>query len=252
MPVLANSKKNKLLAALPEAELRRWLPHLSFVQVPRGHVLGTSGARLNHVFFPTTCIVSLQSVMSDGAAAEVSVVGNEGIIGVAVFMGGQSMPGNAVVEVGGGGFQMDPSAVLEEFNRGGPVQHLLLRYTLALITQIAQTAACYRHHAIDQQLCRWLLQNLDRLHTPELLMTQERIANLLGVRRESVTEAALKLQKNGVIDYSRGRISILSRKALEGRTCECYQTIMDEYARLLPPSCASMDALDVSVHRHAD
>lgn len=251
MKYLPDPRKNKLLAALPDVELKRLQPHLKWVHLPRGHVLYESGSSVNYVYFPSTCVVSLQSQMSDGAAAEISVVGNEGVIGVPLFMGGRSTPSNAVVEIKGEAFQLNAPAVLEEFSRRGEVQNLLLLYTQALLTQIAQTAACYRHHSIDQQICRWLLLNLDRLHTRELMMTQEQIANSLGIRRESVTEVAVKLQKDKLIGYSRGRISVLNRAGLEHRACECYQVIKDEYARLLPPSPALKHATPTHpTHRH--
>jgi CRP-like cAMP-binding protein len=238
------------LAALPKADLERLQPHLKWVHLPRGHILYESGGSVNHVYFPSTCVVSLQSQMIDGAAAEISVVGNEGVIGVPLFMGGRSTPSNAVVEIKGEAFQLNAPTVLDEFNRRGTVQNLLLLYTQALLTQIAQTAACYRHHSIDQQICRWLLLNLDRLHTRELMMTQEQIANSLGIRRESVTEVAVKLQKDQLIGYSRGRISVLNRAGLEHRACECYQVIKQEYARLLP--AASPLTRATPTHRQPD
>jgi CRP-like cAMP-binding protein len=227
-------RKNLLLAALPNAELQRWLPQLEAVAMPLGQVLYESGATLSHVYFPTTAIVSLLYVMENGASAEIAVVGNEGIIGISLFMGGESTSSRAVVQSAGNGFRLKAQMMKNEFNRAGPVLHLLLRYTQALITQMAQTAVCNRHHSLDQQLCRWLLLSLDRLQDNELVMTQELIANMLGVRREGVTEGALKLQQDGLIRYSRGRITVLDRSGLEKRTCECYAVVKKEYDRLLP------------------
>jgi len=227
-------KKNHLLAALPETEWQRWAPQLEWVEMPLGQVLYESGGTLKHVYFPTTAIVSLLYVMENGASAEIAVVGNEGVVGISLFMGGGSTPSRGVVQSAGHGFRMKAKTIKEEFDRSGPVLHLLLRYTQALITQMAQTAVCNRHHSLDQQLCRWLLLSLDRLQGSELVMTQELIANMLGVRREGVTEGALKLQKAGLIRYSRGRITVLNRHALEERTCECYAVVKKEYDRLLP------------------
>jgi CRP-like cAMP-binding protein len=227
-------RKNLLLAALPNAELQRWLPQLEAVVMPLGQVLYESGATLSHVYFPTTAIVSLLYVMENGASAEIAVVGNEGIVGISLFMGGESTSSRAVVQSAGNGFRLKAQMMKTEFNRAGPVLHLLLRYTQALITQMAQTAVCNRHHSLDQQLCRWLLLSLDRLQNNELVMTQELIANMLGVRREGVTEGALKLQQDGLIRYSRGRITVLDRSGLEKRTCECYAVVKKEYDRLLP------------------
>lgn len=231
--------QNDLLAALPHLELQRWLPQLEPIELPLGQVLYEPGRVLSHVYFPTTAIVSLLYVMEDGASAEIAVVGREGIIGVALFMGGESTPSRAVVQSAGQGLRLRAQAMKDEFNRAGPVMHLLLRYTQALITQMAQTAVCNRHHSLDQQLCRWLLLSLDRLQGDELVMTQELIANMLGVRREGVTEAALKLQKLGLIRYARGHISVLDRPGLEKRTCECYEVVRAEYARLLPARLAT-------------
>jgi CRP-like cAMP-binding protein len=194
---------------------------------------------MHHVYFPTTAIVSLLYVMEDGASAEIAVVGYEGIVGIALFMGGESTPSRAVVQSAGKGFRLRAPLIKEEFNRAGPVLHLMLRYTQALITQMAQTAVCNRHHSLDQQLCRWLLLSLDRLSGDELIMTQELIANMLGVRREGVTEAAVALQKAGLIRYARGHISILDRSGLEKRTCECYTVVKKEYERLLPALVAT-------------
>jgi CRP-like cAMP-binding protein len=225
---------NHLLAALPTAELGRWLPQLEWIDMPLGQVLYESGRTLTHVYFPTTAIVSLLYVMENGSSAEIAVVGNEGLVGISLFMGGDSTPSRAVVQSAGAGFRLKAALMKDEFDRAGPVMHLLLRYTQALITQMAQTAVCNRHHSLDQQLCRWLLLSLDRLSGSELVMTQELIANMLGVRREGVTEAALKLQADGLIRYARGRISVLDRPGLEARTCECYAVVKHEYDRLLP------------------
>jgi CRP-like cAMP-binding protein len=232
-------KTNRLIAALPDAEWQRWLPHLEQVEMPLGQVLYESGDTLSHVYFPTTAIVSLLYVMESGASAEIAVAGNEGLVGISLFMGGESTPSRAVVQSSGHGFRLIAQVVKEEFNRAGPVMHLLLRYTQALITQMAQTAVCNRHHSLDQQLCRWLLLSLDRLQGNRLDMTQELIANMLGVRREGVTEAALNLQKAGLIHYARGHISVLDRKGLESRSCECYGVVKKEYDRLLPSALAT-------------
>ncbi|HME40369.1 MAG TPA: Crp/Fnr family transcriptional regulator [Steroidobacteraceae bacterium] len=229
-----NLLTNHLLAALPESELQRWLPQFERVEMPLGLVLYESGATLSHVYFPITAIVSLLYVMENGASAEIAVVGNEGIVGISLFMGGESTPSRAVVQSAGVGLRLKAQVMKDEFNRAGPVLHLLLRYTQALITQMAQTAVCNRHHSVDQQLCRWLLLSLDRLQGNELVMTQELIANMLGVRREGVTEGALKLQHVGLIRYSRGHITVLDRDGLEKRSCECYAVVKKEYDRLLP------------------
>ena len=231
--------KNRLFAALPKAEAQRWLPDLETVDLPLGEVLYESGATLSHVYFPTTAIISLLYVMENGASAEIAVVGNEGIVGISLFMGGESTPSRAVVQSAGKGFRLKAQLMKEEFNRAGPVLHLLLRYTQALITQMSQTAVCNRHHTVDQQLCRWLLLSLDRLEGNQLVMTQELIANMLGVRREGVTEGALKLQHAGLIQYSRGHITVIDRAGLEARTCECYEVVKKEYDRLLPAKLAS-------------
>jgi CRP-like cAMP-binding protein len=222
-----------LLASLPDSVWKHWLPQLEAVQMPLGEVLYESGVTLSHVYFPTTAIVSLLYVMEDGASAEIAVVGNEGIVGVSLFMGGGSTPSRAVVQSAGLGLRLKARVLKDEFNRAGPVLHLLLRYTQALITQMAQTAVCNRHHSLDQQLCRWLLLSLDRLQGDELVMTQELIANMLGVRREGVTESALKLQTAGLIRYARGHITVVDRAGLELRTCECYAVVKKEYDRLL-------------------
>src|SRR3984885_7147883 len=232
--VVADAKLNLLLAALPDAERERWLPQLEAVDMPLGQVLYESGSRLSHVYFPTTSIISLLYVMENGASAEIAVVGQEGIVGISLFMGGESTPSRAVVQSAGQGLRLKASLMMLEFNRGGPVTHLLLRYTQALITQMAQTAVCNRHHSLDQQLCRWLLLSLDRLEGNQLVMTQELTANMLGVRREGVTEGALKLQHAGLIQYARGRITVLDREGLEKRSCECYAVVKQEKERLLP------------------
>jgi CRP-like cAMP-binding protein len=228
-------RRNQLLAALPDAEWARWAPMLEPVDLPLGKVLYESGGQLSHVYFPISAIVSLLYVLEDGASAEIAVVGKEGLVGVSLFMGGGTTPSRAVVQSAGHGFKLRADLLLEEFNRSGPVLHLLLRYTQALITQMAQTAVCNRHHSLDQQLCRWLLLSLDRLAGDDLVMTQELIANMLGVRREGVTEAAGRLQKDGLIRYQRGHITVLDRAMLEHRTCECYAVVKAEYDRLLPP-----------------
>jgi CRP-like cAMP-binding protein len=231
--------QNHLLAALPDAEAQRWLPLLESVDLPLGQVLYESGITLTHVYFPTTAIVSLLYVMQNGASAEIAVVGNEGIVGISLFMGGESTSSRAVVQSAGKGFRLKAQMMKEEFNRAGPVLHLLLRYTQALITQMSQTAVCNRHHSLDQQLCRWLLLSLDRLEGNQLVMTQELIANMLGVRREGVTEGALKLQHAGLIRYARGHITVLDRPGLERRSCECYGVVKREYERLLPVQLAT-------------
>lgn len=230
-------KTNQLLAALPEPEWQRWLPQLEWVSLPLGHVLYESGITLEHVYFPTTAIVSLLYVLENGASAEIAVVGHEGIVGVSIFMGGGSTPSRAVVQSAGEGYRLKASFIKDEFGRA-PVLHLLLRYTQALITQMAQTAVCNRHHSLDQQLCRWLLLSLDRLEGPDLVMTQELISNMLGVRREGVTESALSLQRSGLIKYNRGHITVLDRPVVEKRTCECYVVVKTEYDRLLPHETA--------------
>jgi CRP-like cAMP-binding protein len=231
--------ENHLLAALPDTEWQRWLPQLERVEMPLGQVLYESGGTLSHVYFPTTAIVSLLYVMENGASAEIAVVGNEGIVGISLFMGGDSTSSRAVVQSAGLGLRLKAQIMKDDFNRAGPVLHLLLRYTQALITQMAQTAVCNRHHSLDQQLCRWLLLSLDRLQGNELLMTQELIANMLGVRREGVTEGALKLQQAGLIRYARGHISVLNRDGLQRRSCECYAVVKKEYDRLLPENAAA-------------
>lgn len=226
--------RNGLLAALPEADWTRMRPHLTPVAMQLGGVIYESGAQLDYVYFPTTSIVSLLSVMANGASAEIAVVGNDGVVGVALFMGGETTPGRAVVQSAGSAFRMPSRVVKEEFARGGELQLLLLRYTQVLITQMAQTAVCNRHHSIHQQLCRWLLVSLDRLSSPELTMTQGLIANMLGVRREGVTGAAGTLQAQGLISYARGRIKVIDRAGLEAQCCECYAVVKRESDRLLP------------------
>ncbi len=227
------AKKNHLLSSLPDAEWNRWKLKLELVDLPLGEVLYEPNRVMRYVYFPTTAIVSLLYVMEDGASAEIAVVGHEGVVGISLFMGGDSTPSRAVVQSAGKGFRMSSEAIKDEFKRA-PVLHLLLRYTQALITQMSQTAVCNRHHTLDQQLCRWLLLSLDRLDSDELIMTQELISNMLGVRREGVTEAASKLQGAGLIRYARGHITILDRPGLEQRTCECYEVVKREYDRLLP------------------
>jgi CRP-like cAMP-binding protein len=229
-----NPKENQLVDALPIEDYQRWRSALEPIELPLGAVLYEAGGVLKHVYFPTTAIVSLLSLMVNGSSAEIAVVGREGLVGISIFMGGESTPSRAIVQSAGCGFRMKSETIKVEFERSGPVLHLFLRYTQALITQMAQTAVCNRHHTLDQQLCRWLLLSLDRLNGDELVMTQELIANMLGVRREGVTEGAGKLQKAGLIRYVRGRITILDRPGLEARSCECYDVVKREYDRLLP------------------
>ena len=233
-PASHNPHQNHLLDALPANDYGRIAPHLELIPMKLGDVLYEPGVLLHHVYFPTTSIVSLLYVMENCASAEIAIVGNEGILGISLFMGGETTPSRAVVQSAGHGFRLKAQALKDEFARSGPMLRLLLRYTQALITQMAQTAVCNRHHTVDQQLCRWLLLSLDRLSSNELCMTQELIANMLGVRREGVTEAAGKLQDAGLIRYRRGRITVLDRPALEARTCECYQVVKNEFDRLLP------------------
>ncbi|MDP9607268.1 UNVERIFIED_ORG: CRP-like cAMP-binding protein [Variovorax paradoxus] len=233
------SLSNHLIESLPHNEMERWSPLLEPVALPLGMVLYESGSVLNHVYFPTTAIVSLLYVTENGSCAELAVVGNEGLVGIALFMGGETTPHRAVVQSAGHGYRLPAAIVKAEFNLSIPVMHLFLRYTQALVTQMAQTAVCNRHHSLDQQLCRWLLMSLDRLSGNQLTMTQELIANMLGVRREGVTESALKLQRAGLINYSRGQITVVDRKALEGRCCECYGVVKREYERLLPKGMAT-------------
>jgi CRP-like cAMP-binding protein len=225
---------NHLLAVLDEAEWARVAPNLVPVKLSLGQVIYEAGDRLDYVYFPATSIVSLLYVLENGASSEIAIVGNEGIVGIALFMGGETMPNRAVVQSAGRAYRLDANVLKEEFRRAGAVQRLLLRYTQALITQMAQTVVCNRHHSIDQQLCRWLLLSIDRLSSSQLTMTQELIANMLGVRRAGVTEAALKLQDAGLIHYSYGRIEVLDRPGLEMRVCECYRVVRKECERLLP------------------
>ena len=232
-------RRNHLLAALPEADWQRWAPRLEPVELPLGKVLAESGGSFSHVYFPTTAVVSLLYVTEDGASAEIGIVGNEGLVGIAIFMGGRTTPSRAVVQGAGRAFRLPASLMREEFERSPPVMHLVLRYTQALITQMAQTAVCNRHHTLDQQLCRWLLLSLERAQGDELIMTQELIANMLGVRREGVTEAARRLQQAGLISYARGHIRVLDRTGLEARACECYAVVKREYDRLLPDRTAT-------------
>jgi CRP-like cAMP-binding protein len=228
----ASPRQNQILDALPVAERERLFPHLTPVALPLGMVLYESGDTLRHIYFPTDSIVSLLYVLKDGASAEIAVVGNDGAIGLALFMGGETTTNRAIVQSAGSAFRLSGSRLKEEFGRHGEMLHILLRYTQALITQMAQTAVCNRHHSVDQQLCRWLLLSLDRLASNSLTMTQELIANMLGVRREGVTEAAGRLQKLGVITYSRGRIAVVDRPRLEQLSCECYGVVKTETDRL--------------------
>ena len=224
---------NRLLAMLPGAEYERIIPHLERASFSLGEVVYESGGQMAHVYFPTTAIVSLLYVMENGSSAEMGVAGNDGLVGIALFMGGDSMPNRAVVQSAGEAVRIKAKVMQDEFKRGGEFQRLLLRYTQALITQMSQTAVCNRHHTVEQQLCRWLLLSRDRLDTDELVMTQELIANMLGVRREGVTVAAGRLQEQGLISYVRGRIRVLDRRGLERAVCECYRVVRDEYERLL-------------------
>ncbi len=233
-----NPRQNHLLASLPKMEFVRLSRYLELVPLPLGKALYESGDRLDHVFFPATAIVSLLYELENGSSAEIAVIGYEGIVGIALFMGGDTVPNRAVVQSAGHAYRLRGQLLKEEFNRAGALQHLLLRYTLAMLTQMAQTAVCNRHHSVDQQLCRWLLLSLDRLPANELSMTQELIANMLGVRREGVTEAAGRLQDAGLIHYSRGRIMVLNRPGLEKRVCECYEVVRKEFHRLLPDATA--------------
>jgi CRP-like cAMP-binding protein len=236
---VADPRHNQLLAALPQDQWQHWLPQLERVEMPLGQVLYEPGSTLSHVYFPTTAIVSLLYVMQNGESAEIAVVGNEGVVGISLFMGGDSTPSRAVVQSAGGGFRLAARLMKDEFYRGGPVLHLLLRYTQALITQMVQTAACNRHHSLDQQLCRWLLLSLDRLQGTEMVMTQQLIANMMGVPRDGATEGALNLHNAGLIDYALGRIRVLDRQGLEQRACECYAVVKKEYDRLLPDKLAA-------------
>ncbi|MDP3088269.1 MAG: Crp/Fnr family transcriptional regulator [Methylotenera sp.] len=226
--------QNHLLNALKGKDINRFKEDLELIEMPLGQVLYESGEKLDYVYFPTTSIISLLYVMENGASAEIAVVGNEGILGISIFMGGETTPSRAIVQSAGYAYRLKVQLLKNEFDRAGPTMRLLLRYTQALITQMSQTAVCNRHHSIDQQLCRWLLLSLDRLASDELTMTQELIANMLGVRREGVTDAAGKLQELGLITYSRGKIKVLNRKGLENKCCECYQVVKLEFDRLLP------------------
>ena len=234
VPIKITQSSNHLLAALPEKEWHRWQPHLQMVDLKLGQVLCEAGKRMYFVYFPVTAIISLLFVLENGASAEIAIVGNEGIVGISLFMGGETTPSRTVVQSAGKAIRLNANFLKNEFNQSLPVMHLLLRYTQALITQMTQTAVCNRHHSLDQQLCRWLLISLDRLPGPLLVMTQDLIANMLGVRREGVTVAAGHLQEAGLISYVRGKITILDRKGLENRTCECYAIVKNEYERLLP------------------
>ena len=232
--------QNHILGALPQLERERLFPHLKLVPLPLGMVVYESGAALRHIYFPTNSIVSLLYVMQDGASAEIAVVGNEGVIGVSLFMGGETTPSRAIVQSAGHAYRLTGARLKQEFNRHGELLHVLLRYTQSLLTQMSQTAVCNRHHTLDQQLCRWLLLSLDRLSGNRLDMTQELIANMLGVRREGVTDAAGKLQKLGVIRYSRGKITVLDRPQLERLSCECYGVVKRESDRLEAPNRRSV------------
>jgi CRP-like cAMP-binding protein len=234
MSSLRSEKQNHLLAALPAADYARLVPELALIPMPLGWAIYESGGPQGYVYFPTDAIVSLLYVLADGDSTELGVVGNDGLVGISLFMGGETTPSRAVVQSAGHGYRLKASVLKAEFEHGGALQLLLLRYTQALITQMAQTAVCNRHHSVDQQLCRWLLLSLDRLPSNELVMTQELIANMLGVRREGVTEAAGNLQAAGLIYYSRGRITVLDRQRLEARVCECYAVVRRETDRLLP------------------
>jgi CRP-like cAMP-binding protein len=227
-------QENHILEALPQPERERLFPHLQLVALPLGKVLYESGDTLRHIYFPTDSIVSLLYVLENGQSAEIAVVGNDGAIGVALFMGGETTTNRAIVQSAGSAYQLTGARLKEEFERHGETLHILLRYTQALITQMTQTAVCNRHHTVDQQLCRWLLLSLDRLPSAELIMTQELIAGMLGVRREGVTDAAGKLQKLGVISYQRGHIKVLDRPRLEQLSCECYAVVKKETDRLMP------------------
>jgi CRP-like cAMP-binding protein len=238
MPGHQSPEQNHLLNALPAEMSERLYSHLELVDLPLGKVLYESGDVLRYVYFPTNSIVSLLYVTEDGASAEIAVVGNEGLIGIALFMGGETTTNRAVVQSAGSAYRLAGQRLKDEFNRHGKMQILLLRYTQALLTQMAQTAVCNRHHSVDQQLCRWLLLSLDRLQSNQVVMTQELIANMLGVRREGVTEAAGRLHRAGLIDYQRGHITVLDRPALERRSCECYAVVKKEYDRLLPDTLA--------------
>jgi CRP-like cAMP-binding protein len=249
MNINHSPRQNHLLDSLSFVDYASILPHLELVAMPLGLVLYESGGKLKHVYFPTTAIISLLYVLESGASAEIAVVGNEGILGISLFMGGETTPSRAVVQSAGFGYRMKARNLIDEFERAGPLMHLLLRYTQALITQMSQTAVCNRHHSIEQQLCRWLLLSLDRLNSNNLNMTQELIANMLGVRREGVTDAAGKLQRDGLIEYSRGHIRVLDRPLLEERVCECYQVVKKEFDRLLPDIHHTVKSIITSMPR---
>ena len=236
MVAIMTPKQNHLLAALPAEIFERISPHLELISMPLGEVLYESGGQLQHVYFPTTAIVSLHYLLESGASAEIAGVGNEGVLGISLFMGGNTTPSLATVQTAGCGYRLKGRLIMEEFYRAGPMMRLMLRYTQALMTQISQTAVCNRHHSIEQQLCRWLLLTLDRLPSQELTITQELIAGMLGVRREGITEAAGNLQRAGLISYRRGHITVLDRSGLESRVCECYNTVKKEFHRLLGDS----------------
>jgi CRP-like cAMP-binding protein len=227
-------KRNRILAALPATDYQRLLPDLEFVPMPLGWTMSESGDHVNFLHFPTAGIVSLIYDLEDGSSSEIALVGNEGMVGISIFMGGESMPSNTVVQSAGAAFRLSRKIMKREFALGGQLQHLALLYTQALISQTSQTAVCNQHHALEQQLCRWLLMSADRLHQNDLVITQELISNLLGVRRESITQAASKLKKDKLIAYSRGHMTIIDRAGLEGRVCECYANVKAEYDRLLP------------------
>jgi len=233
MVAIMTPQQNHLLAILPAEIFERIAPHLELISMPLGEVLYESGGPLHHVYFPTTAIVSLHYLLESGATAEIAGVGNEGVIGISIFMGGNTTPNLATVQTAGCGYRLKERLMMEEFNRAGPMMRLMLRYTQALMTQISQTAVCNRHHSIEQQLCRWLLLNLDRLPSQELTITQELIAGMLGVRREGITEAAGNFQRAGLISYRRGHITVLDRSGLESHVCECYQIVKKEFHRLL-------------------
>ena len=242
-----NPNQNHLLAALPAAEFERLAPRLEGIPMRLGETLYEPGGQLRHVYFPTTAIVSLLYVLESGSSAEIAGVGNEGMLGISLFMGGNTTPSSAVVQTAGHGYRLPGSLLKEEFNRAGLMQRLLLRYTQALLTQMCQTAACNRHHSIEQQLCRWLLLTLDRLPTTELVMTQELVANALGVRRESITEVAGRLQRAGILRYRRGHISVLQRSGLEAGACECYAVVKKEFGRLLSDVQYRQSSLAVAI-----
>jgi len=228
-------RQNSILAALPKKDFERLLPDLKYVEMPLGWTMSESGDHVNYLHFPTSGIVSLIYVLEDGSSSEVALVGNEGLVGVSIFMGGESMPSSTEVQCAGGAYRLSRKVMKQEFALGGKLQNLALLYTQALISQTSQTAVCNQHHSLEQRFCRWLLMSLDRLHDTEVIITQEMISNLLGVRRESITEAVGQLQRDGVVDQKRGRIDILDRPAVEQRACECYSMVLQEYARLLPP-----------------